>query len=71
LGDIRYLKGTFRFIFADGTEEIYKSVAVYHTPAPHTANVEEHTRLLKFSPQHEHGELVEHVSRVMQQQAGG
>ena len=60
-------EGAFRFIFADGTEEVYKTGDVYYAPAPHTAIVEEDTRLLEFSPQHEHNELIEHVSRVMNQ----
>jgi hypothetical protein len=60
-------EGAFRFIFADGTEEVYKSGDIYYAPAPHTAIVDEDTRLLDFSPQHEHDELMEHVSKVMQQ----
>lgn len=61
-------EGAFRFIFADGTEEVYRSGDVYYAPAPHTAIVEEDTRLLDFNPQHEHDELMEHVAKVMQQQ---
>jgi hypothetical protein len=60
-------EGAFRFIFADGTEEVYKTGDVYYAPAPHNAIVDEDTRLLDFSPQHEHDELMEHLSKVMQQ----
>lgn len=60
-------EGAFRFIYADGTEEVYRTGDVYYAPAPHNAIVDEDTRLLDFSPQHEHDELMEHLSKVMQQ----
>jgi hypothetical protein len=60
-------EGAFRFIYAYGSEEVYRSGEVYYAPAPHNAIVDEDTRLLDFSPQHEHDELIEHVSKVMQQ----
>lgn len=60
-------EGAFRFIFADGTEETYKTGDVYYAPALHTAIVEEDTKLLDFSPQHEHDQLIAHVSKVMEQ----
>ena len=58
-------EGSFRFIYADGKEEVYKSGDVYYAPAPHTAIEEEDTRLLDFSPQKEHDELMTHLSKVM------
>ncbi len=60
-------EGACRFIFEDGTEEVYKTGDVYYAPAPHNAIVEEDTRLLDFSPQHEHDKLMEHVSKIMSQ----
>lgn len=60
-------EGAFRFIYADGTEEVYKKGDVYYAPAPHNAIVEEDTRLLDFSPQHEHDQLMAHLAKVMQQ----
>ena len=60
-------EGAFRFIYPDGTEEVYKTGDVFYAPSPHNAIVDEDTRLLDFSPQHEHDELMEHLSKVMQQ----
>lgn len=60
-------EGAFRFIYPDGTEEVYKTGDVFYAPAPHNAIVDEDTRLLDFSPQHEHDALMEHLSKVMQQ----
>ncbi len=58
-------EGAFRFIFEDGSEEVYRTGEVYYAPAPHTAVVEEDTVLIDFSPQHEHDELMGHVAKVM------
>ena len=60
-------EGAFRFVYADGTEETYETGDVYYAPAPHTAVVEEDTKLLDFSPQHEHDQLMAHVAKVMEQ----
>ena len=63
-------EGSFRFVYADGTEEVYNTGEVYYAPAPHTAIVEEDTRLLDFSPQKEHDQLMEHVGKVMAGEGG-
>ena len=63
------LEGAFRFIYPDGTEETYTTGDVYYAPAPHNAIVDEDTRLVDFSPQHEHDELMAHLSKVMQRQS--
>ena len=63
-------EGAFRFVYADGTEETYRTGDVYYAPAPHTAIVEEDTRLLDFSPQHQHDELMEQVAKVMAKPGG-
>ncbi|MEX0321795.1 MAG: hypothetical protein AB3N63_06515 [Puniceicoccaceae bacterium] len=59
------VEGAFRFIYKDGSEEVFETGDVYYAPAGHTAIVEKDTKLIDFSPIHEHQELLAHVEKVV------
>ncbi len=58
-------QGAFRFIYDDGTEETFEAGDIFYAPAGHTAIVDADLKFIDFSPTKEHGEVLEHVGRVM------
>ena len=63
-------EGAFRFIYDDGTEEVFEAGDVFFAPAGHTAIVDEDLKFIDFSPSKEHGELLENVQAVMAGMSG-
>ena len=59
------LSGAFRFIYDDGTEEVFTTGDVFYAPAGHTARVVEDVAFVDFSPTRELDEVMANVSRRM------
>ncbi|PCJ49265.1 MAG: hypothetical protein COA74_06795 [Gammaproteobacteria bacterium] len=58
-------EGAFRFIYDDGTEEVYEEGDIFYAPSGHTAIVDRDLKFIDFSPTKEHGEVLANVQRVM------
>ena len=61
-------EGAFRFIYDDGTEEVYEEGDVFYAPSGHTAIVDRDLKFLDFSPTKEHNEVLANVGKVMSEQ---
>ena len=64
------IEGAFRFVYKDGSEEVYETGDIYYAPAGHTAIVEKDTKLIDFSPVREHELLMSHVEQVVASMEG-
>ena len=60
-------KGTFRFIYDDGTEEVFKEGDVFYAPAGHTAIVDEDAKFIDFNPEKELNEVIINVGKRMEE----
>lgn len=49
--------------YTDRSEELVSGGDVFFWPAGHSVRVEDDAELIMFSPQHEHGEVLEHIGR--------
>ncbi len=47
--------------YTDGTDERCRTGDVFHWPAGHSVRVPEDAELILFSPQHEHGAVMDHI----------
>ncbi len=61
------LEGAFKFIYDDGSEEVFETGDMFYAPSGHTAIVEKDTKFVEFSPTKEHNEVLCHVEKVMAQ----
>lgn len=59
------VQGAFRIIYDNGVEEVLEAGDVYYLPAGHTAIVEEDMKCIMFSPDTEHGEVLDHAMKNM------
>ena len=55
------IAGRVRVDYHDGAAETVLGGEVFHWPAGHTVLVEDDAELVMFSPQVEHGEVLEHI----------
>lgn len=55
------IEGKLTVIFADGYEEIVTASDLFYWPPGHTVRADEDTEMVLFSPQHEHGEVIDHI----------
>ena len=60
-------KGSFRFIYDDGTEEVFKEGDVFFAPAGHTAIIDEDAKFIDFSPEKELNEVFGHIGKRMEE----
>jgi hypothetical protein len=58
-------KGAFRFVYDDGTEEVFEEGDLFYAPSGHTAVVDKDLIFIDFSPTKEHNEVLENVGKVM------
>ena len=58
-------KGAFRFIYDDGSEEVFKEGDVWYARAGHTALADEDLSFVEFSPTRELNEVLAHVGQKM------
>ena len=63
------IKGAVHLSYTDGTEEVTGAGAVFYWPGGHTVWVEQDTVFIDFSPEEEFKEVMEHVTRKMEQSA--
>ena len=57
------VSGRITAIYADGSEETASTGDLFHWPPGHSVRAEDDTDIVMFSPQHEHGEVIEHIRR--------
>jgi len=55
------LQGTLTVTYSDGTEEEDTTGDLFYWPPGHTLRADEDTDFILFSPQDEHGEVIDHV----------
>lgn len=55
------LQGEVTVTYADRSEEVVRSGDLFFWPAGHTVKVGEAAELIMFSPQKEHGEVIDHL----------
>lgn len=63
------LDGAIRLKYANGKEETVEAEEVFYWPAPHTAMVDDHVKLLDFSPDREFVPLMDHIALKMDEMA--
>ena len=59
------IQGQITVTYADGTEESVKGGDLFYWPPGHTVRVGEDAEMILFSPQEEHGKVIEHLRRKM------
>lgn len=56
------LEGKLTVSFADGSQERTEAGDLFYWPPGHSVRAEEDTEMILFSPQHEHGRVIEHIA---------
>jgi len=59
------IEGDLTVTYADGSEEQMRGGDLFYWPPGHTVRVSEDAEVILFSPQHEHGEVLDHLNRQM------
>jgi hypothetical protein len=59
------LEGEVIVTFADGAQETVKGGDLFYWPAGHTVKVGKNAEVILFSPQHEHGLVMDHMLKKM------
>lgn len=57
------VSGAITTIYAEGGTETAKTGDLFYWPPGHSVRAEEDTDIVMFSPQAEHGEVIDHISR--------
>lgn len=60
------IQGKLTVSFADGQEETPTSSDLFYWPPGHTVKAEEDTEMILFSPEHEHGLVMDHILEKVQ-----
>ena len=60
------IEGKLTISFADGHRENTATNDLFYWPPGHTVKADEDTEMILFSPQHEHGKVIDHVLKKMQ-----
>ena len=55
------LQGELTVTYADGTHEAINGGDLFYWPPGHTVKVGQDAEVVLFSPQHEHGEVIDHM----------
>lgn len=63
------VSGAVTVTYTDGNEEADKAGDVVYWPPGHTVRVDEDVELVLFSPQHEHGAVLDHIQRKMDERS--
>lgn len=61
------LEGRLTVRFADDHEENVTSGDMFYWPPGHTVKANSDTEMILFSPQHEHGQVLDHISNQLGQ----
>ena len=59
------IQGAMTVTYADGTEDAVVAGDIFYWPPGHTILVAEDAEIILFSPQHEHGQVMDHVKAKM------
>jgi hypothetical protein len=59
------LQGELTVTYADSSEEVIKSGDLFYWPPGHTVRVSEDAEIILFSPQEEHGKVIDHLREKM------
>lgn len=59
------LQGELTVTYADGKHEVINGGDLFYWPPGHTVKVREDAEVVLFSPQHEHGAVIDHMLRKM------
>lgn len=57
------VKGSITALYSDQTEETSREGDMFYWPPGHSVRAEEDTDIVMFSPQHEHGLVIDHIKR--------
>jgi len=57
------LHGAITAIYANGDKETSRSGDLFYWPPGHSVRAEEDTDIVMFSPQREHGDVIEHIQK--------
>jgi len=57
------VEGAITAIYSDGEEETVRTGDLFYWPPGHSVRAEEDTDMVMFSPQKEHGEVIDHIRR--------
>ena len=60
------LEGELRVTFADDTQETVKGGDLFYWPPGHTIRAEAAAEIILFSPEHEHGKVMDHILNKIQ-----
>jgi len=63
------VSGRMTATYSDGTEEVDEEGDVFYWPPGHTVRADEDTDFVLFSPQHEHGPVLDHIRSKMEESA--
>ncbi|MEA5386882.1 hypothetical protein VB779_07300 [Haloarculaceae archaeon H-GB11] len=63
------ISGQLTVTYTDGSEEVDEGGDMYYWPPGHTVQADEDTEVVMFSPQHEHGEVIDHMRNKMEESA--
>ncbi|SFK99503.1 hypothetical protein SAMN04487950_1816 [Halogranum rubrum] len=59
------VSGELTVTYTDGTEETDEGGDMFYWPPGHTVRADEKSDFVLFSPQHEHGQVLDHVEQKM------
>lgn len=59
------IEGRVTVGYKDGTEESIMAGDLFYWPPGHTVRVEQDAEVVLFSPQHEHGQVMDHMNRKL------
>jgi hypothetical protein len=59
------LEGELTVTYAGGAEEVIKSGDLFYWPPGHTVRVSQDAEVILFSPQDEHGKVIDHLREKM------
>lgn len=59
------IEGVTTVTYDDGSEEVIEAGDVFYLPPGHTSRTDEEAEMILFSPQKEHGEVIEHIRTKM------
>lgn len=63
------LDGQLTVTYTDGTEETDEDGDMFYWPPGHTVRADEDSDFVLFSPQHEHGEVIDHIEQQLSETA--
>ncbi|KAB1193955.1 cupin domain-containing protein [Haloferax sp. MBLA0076] len=61
------VSGALTVTYSDGSNEADETGDLFYWPPGHTVRADEDTDFVLFSPQHEHGEVMDQIQRNMEQ----